>query len=256
MSLSIRQYLVRAGAMLAVALAARVNADVTLTQTPVVEFYTPGGTLDITVSIDVTTAGQINAIGVEELLPAGWTYASLVGGTAPSIVPNAGDSGAIDFAWFPLPVSYPVSFTFRVNIAADATGTSKLNGTASVLFDGVGQVDASAQTTIPKQGTGPFHSADTDLSGTLSLSEMLRLIQFYNTGGFHCADFPTDTEDGYVPGILGAKACNPHNSDYNPQDWRISLSELLRAIQFYNVLGYYSCPGDGTEDGWCPGPQP
>ena len=256
MSLSIRHYLVRAGATLAVALAARVNADVTLTQTPVVEFYTPGGTLDISVTVNVTTPGQINAIGVEELLPAGWTYASITGGTVPSVTPSAGDSGAIDFAWFPLPSSYPVTFTYRVNIDAAATGTSKLNGTVSVLFDGVGQVDATAQTTIPKQGTGPFHSADIDLSGTLSLSEMLRLIQFYNTGGFHCADFPTDTEDGYVPGILGAKACNPHNSDYNPQDWRISLSELLRAIQFYNLVGYYYCPGDGTEDGWCPGPQP
>src|SRR5690606_34929065 len=94
-----------------------------------------------------------------------------------------------------------------------------------------------------------FHSADITLSGTISLSELLRVIQFYNLDGFHCADFPGDTEDGYVPGLLGNKACAFHNSDYNPQNWRVSLTELLRLIQFYNVGAYAACE-DG-EDGFC-----
>ena len=45
----------------------------------------------------------------------------------------------------------------------------------------------------------------------------------------------------------------PYGTDYNPQDWVISLSELLRIIQFYNSLGYHFCPTSGTEDGFCPG---
>jgi len=28
---------------------------------------------------------------------------------------------------------------------------------------------------------------------------------------------------------------------------------LLRLIQFYNSGGYHYCPGEGTEDGFCPG---
>lgn len=36
----------------------------------------------------------------------------------------------------------------------------------------------------------------------------------------------------------------------NPQDWSVSLSELLRLIQFYNSGGYAACL-DG-EDGFCP----
>jgi hypothetical protein len=36
------------------------------------------------------------------------------------------------------------------------------------------------------------------------------------------------------------------------QDWAIDLTELLRAIQFYNAESYYECPDDSTEDGYCP----
>jgi hypothetical protein len=28
---------------------------------------------------------------------------------------------------------------------------------------------------------------------------------------------------------------------------------LLRVIQFFNMHGYHACPGQGTEDGYCPG---
>jgi hypothetical protein len=87
------------------------------------------------------------------------------------------------------------------------------------------------------------------------LSELLRVIQFYNSLGLHCADLPGDTEDGYVPGPGANQGCAPYDTDYNPQDWVISLSELLRMIQFYNSLGYSYCPGMGTEDGFCPGLQ-
>ena len=40
----------------------------------------------------------------------------------------------------------------------------------------------------------------------------------------------------------------PHHSDYNPQDWRISLSELLRLVQLYNSSGYH--PDPEQEDGF------
>ena len=97
-----------------------------------------------------------------------------------------------------------------------------------------------------------WHSADGDDSGALSLSELLRVIQLFNVGAFHCADVSIPTEDGYAPGA-GDTSCAPHSSDYNPQDWRVDLNELLRCIQFYNVGGYSYCPGAQTEDGYCPG---
>jgi len=98
------------------------------------------------------------------------------------------------------------------------------------------------------------HSADYDaLSGVIGLSEVLRLAQLYNANGFHCAIPPESTDDGFAPGVNAAQqGCTPHSSDYSEPNWQISLSELLRLIQFFNTGGYQACPDDLTsEDGYC-----
>ncbi|HNR32404.1 MAG TPA: hypothetical protein PKI11_16050 [Candidatus Hydrogenedentes bacterium] len=99
------------------------------------------------------------------------------------------------------------------------------------------------------------HVADQNTNGVIELTELLRVIQFYNSGGLHCADDPGETEDGYVTGSGVNQACCPHDSDYAPSgpDWQIGLTELLRLVQFFNSDGYHSCPDEGTEDRFCPG---
>lgn len=105
-------------------------------------------------------------------------------------------------------------------------------------------------------GEGAVHTSDRNADLLIQLPELLRVIQFYNSGGFHCAANPGDTEDGYLPGFDGDKACTAHSSDYNGgQDWQIKLVELLRLIQFYNSGGYLPSPGEGTEDGFRPGSE-
>ena len=89
-----------------------------------------------------------------------------------------------------------------------------------------------------------YHSADTDQDNVISLSELLRIIQLYNSDALHC---DAAGEDGYAPGE-GDQGCESHASDYAPVDWSISLSELLRAIQLYNSDGYVVDP-EG-EDGF------
>lgn len=92
------------------------------------------------------------------------------------------------------------------------------------------------------------HSADTGAPfGNISLSELLRCIQFFNAGTLHCA---AGTEDGYAPGA-GAQDCRAHDSDYAPSDWSIGIGEVLRLIQFFNANGYHPC-AEG-EDKYCPG---
>jgi len=49
----------------------------------------------------------------------------------------------------------------------------------------------------------------------------------------------------------GNKSDETHSADYAPQDWQISLSELLRVIQFYSSSGYHADPD--SEDGFAPG---
>ncbi len=47
------------------------------------------------------------------------------------------------------------------------------------------------------EGEAGLHSADIDGNGRIAMHELLRVIQFYNARGYHCAE---GTEDGYAPG--------------------------------------------------------
>ncbi len=104
----------------------------------------------------------------------------------------------------------------------------------------------------PGCGVPVVHSADTDGDNAISLSELLRVIQFFNSSGYQCAE---GTEDGFAPGT-GKSDCCPHASDYNADliaSWSVDLTELLRLVQFFNIGAYNACPEDGTEDGYCAG---
>ncbi|MBI1318469.1 MAG: hypothetical protein GC168_05885 [Candidatus Hydrogenedens sp.] len=96
---------------------------------------------------------------------------------------------------------------------------------------------------------GERHSADTDGNNRLDLPELLRAIQLYNAGVFFCYTGEGESEDGFV--LVGSdQSCARHSSDYNPGDFQISLSELLRAIQLYAQQEFGLCPGV-SEDGFC-----
>ena len=221
--------------------------------TSVTTFYTPGSSVDVTVTLILTTSDTLTAIGLEEQIPAGWSYAGIVSGSGPQVVPLAGVQGLLEFAWFPLP-TLPVSFTYRLNVPIGSEGTRVIRGEGVARLFLAGEVRTAAVfTPVPGEGAGPFHSADPNGDNLIALPELLRVIQFYNLGGLSCAADPSDTEDGYLPGVGEDTSCAAHSSDYAPLNWQINLNELLRLIQFYNTPGYHSCPDDGTEDGFCPG---
>jgi parallel beta-helix repeat protein len=132
-----------------------------------------------------------------------------------------------------------------------------LEGQAEGLEEGQVDGEGVAEGEGDPEGEGAAaaaHTADQDDNNMIDLTELLRVIQFFNIRGFHCVTPPATSEDGYLPGAGGDQSCRPHASDYNPQDWQISLTELLRLIQFFNMRGYQACPGQGTEDDFCPGP--
>ncbi len=111
--------------------------------------------------------------------------------------------------------------------------------------------------TCPPPREGPengVHSADTDNDGRLRLPEILRIVQVYNSPGYHCANGPYATEDGFALGPGDLTACEPHDADLPPQDWAFNITEVLRTIQIYASTGYTYCPEANTEDGFCPGP--
>ena len=103
-----------------------------------------------------------------------------------------------------------------------------------------------------------IHSADwhEGYDNQIDLTELLRVIQFFNSDGYHCAQEGDLSDEGFMPGP-GPALCQPHDADYfdGGSDWVINLSELLRIIQFYNLKGYHACPDadPATEDGFCTG---
>ncbi len=145
-------------------------------------------------------------------------------------------------------------------LAAVSVDTSALDthaaGTYTVTYtlsDASGNAAAPVTRSVVVEGPcePPRHTADQDGDHLIGLTELLRVIQFFNFDGFHCQ---AGTEDGYAPGP-GDTSCAIHQSDYMPQDWHITLSELLRLIQFFNSGGYHACPDaiPPTEDGFCVG---
>jgi len=98
------------------------------------------------------------------------------------------------------------------------------------------------------QNPGLFHKADTDKDWQISNSELLRVIQFFNSNGYHCEP---GTEDGFDPGE-GDDSCYFHSADTDG-DWEISLSELLRVMQLFNSNGYHVDPTFNSEDSYLPG---
>jgi hypothetical protein len=139
-----------------------------------------------------------------------------------------------------------LNFSEATNLRLDVTTFNTLD------LNGDGQL-TPAELLFGAGAESPRHSADTDFDGALSLAELLRSIQMYNSGGYSCAP-QADSEDGYVPQPFEGKGADPgcpaHASDYAPADGVISLSELLRAIQLYNSGAYTPCESGG-EDGFC-----
>lgn len=121
-----------------------------------------------------------------------------------------------------------------------------------ILLGGVGQDDAFV---IRYRDIGlaiDAHSADINGDFYLNLSEVLRVIQLFSAGSYHCG--VEHYEDGYVPGAGPFSPCRTHHSDYAPSDQTISLPELMRLIQLYNSGIYHiDC---ASEDGFAPGAAP
>ena len=105
----------------------------------------------------------------------------------------------------------------------------------------------SLSVTAPYEGQeGVYHSADTNQNGRIEITEVSRVVTFYNAGSCHS---DSTTPDGYGP-FEGPQSGPPHDSDFGPQDWRIALRELSRLVTFYNAVRYTVSPF--TQDGFAP----
>jgi hypothetical protein len=148
----------------------------------------------------------------------------------------------------------------RLGNGAYVTTVSAPTGAASGLV----------RTEISLLGAGSvdslIHTADIDRNGRISLSELTRVIELYNTRngtnrtGFYTLS-PVASEDGFAiaPGVSAPVTPSRRHSADSNGDGAISLPELTRVIELYNYRSGTTRTGDykpltGTEDGFAPGP--
>lgn len=185
----------------------------------------------------------ITSVGIDITgVPKGWKFESVSGG-AVETAPRS--NGSVQIVWLAVPAS-PASL--QVVFAHDTAllGTEKITG--DVVYYKQNAKENRVSFTIDQN---TYHSGDTNNDFNLSNSEVMRVLQLLRAGGYQCADEGEVTEDGYKPGAGTNHSFPPHHSDFNKQDWSISMTELLRFIQFFGSGGYHR--DASTEDGFAPG---
>ncbi len=224
--------------------------------------YVAGQT--VTVTNTLTYAPTATALSWAVLLPANWTFVSAAG-SAGDVGPRAGDGNLLEWAWSSVPAS-PVTFSYTVNVPAGQAGTKELVALVGVRNGASLQFLARPDPLLVEPM--PAHSADTNRDFRISLVELTRVIELYNTrhGAMRSGSYAlaaTVTEDGFVADVLRAVATvvplgRYHSADTN-RDGKFGLFELTRVIELYNTRsggsrsGQYK-PKSGTEDGFEPGP--
>jgi hypothetical protein len=223
--------------------------DLTRETAPVPFRYVAGETLEVILTWQMQTSKALTTLTLQEQLPPGWLFVGPVGAewypAGDWQGPDPGASGLIEFTL--MNPEAPAEFRYEVQVPADATGQYVLLGSAQYSLDGETASTPPVITPLYPVDGEYVHNLDADGNFEFSLSELLRAIQLFNTGGYHC---DPRSEDGYGPG-LGDTSCTPLDCDYAPQNWKLNLVELLRVIQFYNSHGYHVCATG--EDGFCPG---
>jgi hypothetical protein len=233
--------------------------------------YTAGET--ITVTNTVTHAGPITMLTWSAMPPASielspWSFVSTTGDVG-GVVPTEGAVDLLEWSWSSLPTS-PFTFAYTLNVpAGTAEGDYELTAMISVESNGTqlqGMVSPDPLTLSERVSQ---HTADTDGDFRISLSELLRVIELYNTrfGTTRTGRYQEDaqTEDGFAADSSLATSepttlTRFHAVDTD-QDGLIGLSELLRLIELYNYrdgttrTGEYHADPSGS-DGFATGPTP
>jgi hypothetical protein len=237
---------------------------VTVTGTQASDGYRLGGAAVI--NNTVTYTGPLTKLVWSVLPPAAvggtkWSL-SATGGTAADITPADGTTDLLEFTWNTVPTS-PFSFSYSLTTPTDTTGTP----TVTTIFEA--SSTAGTLTGLPTPDplelmeAPSVHTADIDGNLQISLSELLRVIELYNTRqgttrtGRYKAD--TGTVDGFAPDATAGTTQTSFHAADTDRDSQLSLSELLRVIELYNTRSGTTRTGEyhidtSTTDGFAPGP--
>ena len=212
-------------------------------------FYVPGMPFTVNLEIIRHGIGLTPELDLTEIIPEGWVIGTISDKSNAVVSVKSGGAGQeLQFNWTN-PLSFPIEVSYVVTPAADAKGVKTILGQAgfqNLLGDRIAG-DLIATVLAELLDAIHTHTADTDHDWSISLRELLRVIQLFNSGGYHCA---VDTEDGFAPGLPEIENCMLNHLADISADWVIDLPELLRVIQLYNSESGYYYVSDKTQDGF------
>lgn len=229
--------------------------------------YEPGST--VTVRTTLTYGDGLGAVALQVRVPAGWTVVGDAGSGA-DLRPAAGASGELEWRWGALPAASPLSFTYTLAVPSNAKDAQVLAAGMQVTQGGVaGQIPVNPAPLLLPLAARP-HTADVNGDFRLSLVELTRVIELYNTrvGTVRSGAYRVDSlgEDGFAADAARSKGPSAtllaryHAAD-SDRDGSLDLNELLRVIQLFNYrtldqvrTGQYRVVASGSEDGYESGP--
>ena len=239
------------------------DSPVMATHAAVRQGYQPGGT--VVVENTVSYAGSLDSLRWQVLLPEGWRFrVGNASGTAQE--PAFGDELLAVWEWTSVPAS-PFTFRYALDVPSGARGDRDLVALVEAGHSGSTSLGLAEPDPLILQRVR-FHSADSDGDNQIDLSELLRVIELYNTrfgtnrtGRY--GDNPESSDgfatapDGNDEGVAGRWRFHAADVDRNG---RLDLSELLRVIELYNTrsgtvrTGRYHT-AEGTVDGFVADPD-
>ena len=215
-------------------------------------FYIPGVPFTVTLRIERQGTDPLNGLSLTEILPEGWAIGGITDKSGAGVSMKSDPEGQLlSFEWTN-PEVFPITLSYTLTPPAEAKGIQTILGQAG--YDMLGElISGEVVPTVVAEllDMVQTHTADTDHDWRISLRELLRVIQLYNSGGYQCA---VDTEDGYAPGLAQVGACLLTHLADTSGDWIIDLPELLRVIQLYNSESGHYYVSDKTEDGFMVAP--
>ncbi|MFM8334973.1 MAG: IPT/TIG domain-containing protein, partial [Opitutaceae bacterium] len=159
--------------------------------------YVTGQTL--TIANTLTYGGSPSGLRWSVLLPPEWRFASSTAGGA-SRAPAVNDTGLIEWEWTTAIPASPLTFSYTLSVPSGQAGAKEIAALVGVRSGAETQVLAQPDPLPVAPVT--THSADTDRNYRISLTELTRVIELYNsrngttrTGAYGLAE---TTEDGFA----------------------------------------------------------
>jgi hypothetical protein len=218
------------------------------------------------VTLDVSGGPVVTVQPHDAVVPAGQavTFSVTASGTpAPTYQWQRQASGTTGFVNLANDGTYSGVATATLTVSG-ATPAMSGDQFRCVAGNGVGPAATSSAATL---AVSIYHSADTNQDGRLSLVELTRVIELYNTRNgtsrTGCYAVHDGSEDGFAQDTTATTnqtLARYHSADSN-RDGQIGLSELTRVIDLYNTRAGTTRTGQyhvqaGTEDGFAPGSNP